>query len=289
MDAGVTKVTEYRTPRDFRWPNGAKVGLFFKVCLEGWADGHWPLVGPMGNPLRSGVPDTNAMSWADYGPRCGIYNLLTILERQKMTASVIINGCIAERYPEAVRAVAGAGHEIVGHSYGMNVMSIYLSEEEERQNIARDTRLLTEVGGVRPTGWISPRGTPGAHTNRILAESGYVWHGDRLNDDLPSLIDYGDHKIVGLASSMEVNDVPLHVRYGNPARVLVDVFQDTLAAYLDRDEPGAFDITVHCHVFGRPPGAWTYKKMIEIARATEGVWIGTKAECAAHFRSVIGR
>ena len=283
------KPKEVRTPKDFRWPNGERVGLFFKVCLEGWSDGAWPGVGPMGNPLKPGVPDTNAISWADYGPRCGIYNLLKILDRQKMTASIIINGVIAERYPEAVRAVASAGHEVCGHSYGMDVMSIYLSEGEERKNIARDTKLLEDVGGVRPTGWVSPRGTPGFHTNRILAEHGYLWHGDRLNDDLPTLIDYGDRQIVGLASSMEVNDVPLHVRYGNPPRVIIDVFHDTLAAYLDRDEPGAFDITVHCHVFGRPPGAWTYEKMIELAKGTKGVWIGTKGECAKHFRSAIGK
>jgi peptidoglycan/xylan/chitin deacetylase (PgdA/CDA1 family) len=281
--------SEYRAPKDFRWPNGARVGICFQIALEAWSDGKWPGVGPMANPLKAGVPDINALSWADYGPRCGVYNLLRILDRHRVTASAVVNGVIAERYPEALRAVTAAGHEIVGHSWGMDVMSIYLSEEEERANIARNSNILKEVGGSRPTGWISPRGTGGLYTNRLLAEAGYVWHGDRLNDDLPTFIDYGDYHIVGITSSTEVNDAPLHVRHGNLPRVLIDAFQDALEAYLNHDDPAVFNVTVHCHVFGRPPGAWAFQKVIELAKDNKNVWIGTKLEAVQHFKSVLGR
>ena len=64
--------TETRLPADFRWPGGKRLAVFFRCAFEGWSDGHWPGVGPMGNPLKPGVPDLNAIGFAEYGHRRGI-------------------------------------------------------------------------------------------------------------------------------------------------------------------------------------------------------------------------
>jgi hypothetical protein len=53
--------TETPLPADFRWPGGKRLAVFFRCAFEGWSDGHWPGVGPMGNPLKPGVPDLNAI------------------------------------------------------------------------------------------------------------------------------------------------------------------------------------------------------------------------------------
>ena len=280
---------EIPAPDDFRWPGGKRVGVIFRVALEGWSDGKWPGAGPMGNPLKPGTTDLNAIYWAEYGPRRGIYRLLKILERRQVRATVLVNGVITERYPEAVRRVAEAGHEIVAHSYAMDVIPAYLTEEEEKENIRRTTESIRQVCGITPTGWISPRATPSVNTARLLAEAGYEWHGDYLNDDLPYQIKFGDRVIIAAPGSMEVNDMPMYVRYGNPPRALVEVFEDTLAA-LVKDDMGAgkIDVTAHAHVFGRPSGAWAFERIIEIAKSQPDVWIGTRWELATQLRATTG-
>lgn len=67
------------------------------------------------------------------------------------------------------------------------------------------------------------------------------------------------------------------------SRALVEQFDDLLAASLERETgPLFFDVTIHAHVYGRPAGAWTFDTMMQKAKATRGVWIGTRREAAKH-------
>src|SRR3569832_1530168 len=61
------------------WPTGRPIALSVSVMLEGWTDDAAPGIGPMGNPLRAGVYDTQAKSWAEYGAKTGAWRLLDVL------------------------------------------------------------------------------------------------------------------------------------------------------------------------------------------------------------------
>src|ERR1700751_159818 len=124
------------------WPNGKRIAVVFNVCLEAWSDGKAPGISPMGNPLPAGVLDTMAISWAAYGVEVGTDRLMGGLARPGGKASVMVNPIIAERSPATVRAVADRGHEVLSHSYAMDVIPGLLSDEEERRNIARCSKLL---------------------------------------------------------------------------------------------------------------------------------------------------
>ena len=90
--------------------SGGKPGEAAPVAKsEGKADGKAPGISPMGNPLPAGALDTMAISWAAYGTKRGIYRILDALAAHKAKASVMTNAIVAERAPEAVRAVADAG------------------------------------------------------------------------------------------------------------------------------------------------------------------------------------
>src|SRR6202023_1352382 len=132
-----------------------------------------------------GVLDTMAISWAAYGVTRVIYRVLEGFARHRAKASVLTNAIIAERAPQAVKAVAEAGHEVVSHSYAMDVVPALLSLEDEKQNITRCTSLLAQASGTPIRGWLSPRGTSRAETPALLAEAGYTWYGDVFDDDLP--------------------------------------------------------------------------------------------------------
>ena len=61
------------------WPAGRPLAISLSVMLEGWAVGSAPGIGPMGNPLKPGVADLQALSWAEHAARrsarggCSIY------------------------------------------------------------------------------------------------------------------------------------------------------------------------------------------------------------------------
>jgi peptidoglycan/xylan/chitin deacetylase (PgdA/CDA1 family) len=271
----------HRLGSDFRWPGGRHVAVVFNIAFEGWSDGKAPGVGPMGNPLPAGAFDTNALSWGHYGAVRGIGRLLRALDRTGIRASVMVSGVFAERTPSIVRTIATAGHEIVAHGYAQEIVPATLSAEEDRANIERTTELLSHAGGVRPRGWISPRGTPGVDTARTLLEYGYLWQGDVFDDDRPYLQLFDSGQIVGIPLTMEINDLPHAMRFGRSPRQFVEMFDDLLnGALQSEDEAIVIDVTAHAHCYGRPAGAWAYETIARNVGARDDVWIATRDEIA---------
>lgn len=266
------------------WPNNKRVAVIFNVCLEAWSDGKAPGISPMGNPLPAipGVIDTMAISWAAYGPKRGIYRLLELFARYNAKASVMVNAVIAERHPEAVKAVADGGHEVLSHSYAMDVIPVMLSEIENRKNIKRCTDLLERASGTKVKGWLSPRGTSSPETPRLLAEAGYQWYGDVFDEDLPYVQSFDGRKIVAIPLSTDVNDMP-SMKYGSGPRMMLESFNECVQIALEQTQgPAVIDVTTHAHIFGRPRGAYYFGKIIEKAVAIDDVWIATRSEVASH-------
>jgi peptidoglycan/xylan/chitin deacetylase (PgdA/CDA1 family) len=265
---------------DWRWPGGKPVAVIFNVCLEAWSDGKAPGISPMGNPLPAGALDTMAISWAAYGQKCGIYRLLDVFTAHKAKASVMTSAIIAERAPEVVKAVADAGHEVLSHSYTMDVIPALLSPEDNRKNVERCTSLLQRASGKPVRGWLSPRGTSGHDLPRLLVEAGYTWYGDVFDDDLPYVQNFRGRRIVAIPLSTDVNDMPF-MKYGNAPKTMLDSFEETLAvARASRQSPALIDVTVHAHIFGRPRGAHYFERIVAQASASPDVWIATRLEIA---------
>ena len=139
-----------RLDRTFRWPGGRHLAVVLNVAYEGWSDGKAPGIGPMGNPLPAGAFDTNALSWGSYGATRGIERLLRVLDRAKRSASVMVSGLFGERTPATVRAIVQAGHELVTHCYGQDVIPAQLAPEAVRADIERTTAALEAASGERP-------------------------------------------------------------------------------------------------------------------------------------------
>ena len=94
-----------RAGPDFRFPNGARIGIIFNLAYEAWSPGKAPPIGPMGNVLQPGFFDTNAHSWASYGAVRGIERLLRICAANKIKTSAMVSGVLAERFPDSVRQI----------------------------------------------------------------------------------------------------------------------------------------------------------------------------------------
>src|SRR5215467_8621900 len=260
-----------RLGADFRWPGARRVAVVFNVAFEAWSDGKAPGLSPMGNPLAAKVFDTNALSWGNYGPVRGMARLLRAL---------------AERAPATVKQIAAAGHDIVAHGYAQDVIPGALGVQAVEADIARTTETLAAVVGARPTGWISPRGTPSRDSARLLVAAGYQWQGDAFDDDRPYVQEFDQGRIVAIPLTMEINDLPHAMRHGRSPRQFVEEFDAMLGHVLAaEDEAIMIDVTAHAHCYGRPSGAWAFEAVARKVMWRDDVWVGTRAEIASHVLS----
>lgn len=272
-------------PASTGWPAQCPLAVSVNVMLEGWAEGSAPGIGPMGNPLKPGVADLQALSWAEYGPKVGAWRLLDLLDREQVRAVFYTSGVVAERYPDLAAAIGARGHVVAAHGWSQGTLPAYLTEQAERDDIARCADVLTRTAGRHPAGWLSPRCTPSAHTSRLLAAAGFTWHADMFDADAPYRIETPDGALIGMPFTMEVNDMPLYVRYGNEP----DAFTRTLARIVEGwDRLGnpraCLDITVHAHVFGRPYGAIALLDSLALVRQSPHCWLTDHARLAACAR-----
>jgi peptidoglycan/xylan/chitin deacetylase (PgdA/CDA1 family) len=266
------------------WPAGRPLAVSLSVMLEGWAEGSAPGIGPMGNPLKPGVPDLQALSWAEYGPKEGAPRLLDLLEREGVRAVFYTSGVVAERYPGLAAAIAARGHVVAAHGWSQGTLPPYLTPEAEAADIARCVEALSRAAGAHPQGWLSPRCTPSMETSHLLARAGFRWHADMFDADLPYRIETREGALVGMPFTMEVNDMPLYVRYGNEP----EAFTRTLARIVEGwDRLGSpfacLDITVHAHIFGRPYGAIAMLDSIALVRRHAHCWLTDHARLAGLY------
>lgn len=106
-----------------------------------------------------------------------VERVLELLDAAGVKGTFFTLGWVAEHYPEVVRRIADAGHEVASHGmYHERVRD--QSAETFRRDIERAKRLLEDVSGqpvrgYRAPSWSIDQSTPWAH--RIMAESGYEY------------------------------------------------------------------------------------------------------------------
>jgi peptidoglycan/xylan/chitin deacetylase (PgdA/CDA1 family) len=267
------------------WPEGRSLAVSVNVMLEQWSDDVAPGLGPMGNPLRAGVLDTQARSWAAYGPNAGAWRILDVLAANGTKALFYVSGILAERHAPLIKAIHGAGHALACHGWAQEILPIYQSREDETRDLDRTAAAILAAAGVKPRGFLSPRCTPSASTQEILAERGYLWHADIFDADLPYRLNTPAGALVAVPFTMEINDLPMAVRYGNAW----DAFPSALQFVLDgaaelAAKPACIDVTVHAHLFGRPGGALALSQALKLARRHDRhVFLTTHADLAAAF------
>jgi polysaccharide deacetylase family protein (PEP-CTERM system associated) len=87
--------------------------------------------------------------------------ILAMLEASGARATFFTLGWIAERYPQLVRAIVAAGHELASHGYA-HLRASEQGEAEFFDDVARAKRLLEDIGGERVRGYRAPSFSIGA-------------------------------------------------------------------------------------------------------------------------------
>lgn len=103
--------------------------------------------------------------------------LLELLDRARIRATMFVLGKVAEKFPEIVREIQSAGHELASHGYG-HLEVFKQTREEFREDIRKAKDLLEQVSGIRVIGYRAPdfsivSGTLWAL--EVLAEEGFAY------------------------------------------------------------------------------------------------------------------
>jgi peptidoglycan/xylan/chitin deacetylase (PgdA/CDA1 family) len=122
------------------------------------------------------------LSRGEYGARVGLPRVLALLERHRVPATFFVPAHTAASFPDAVRAIAAAGHEIAAHGF-VHESPVSLGRAEEVDLLTRSEETLAEVTGARPAGYRSPAWDLSPHTMEILEERGYLYDSSLMADD----------------------------------------------------------------------------------------------------------
>lgn len=103
--------------------------------------------------------------------------LLQMFDDAQIKATFFTLGWVAERYPQLMRRIADAGHELANH--GSNHDRVFtFTPEQFAADIDRARKTIEDASGALVTGYRAPsfsidQRTPWAH--KVLAEQGYAY------------------------------------------------------------------------------------------------------------------
>jgi len=133
-------------------------------------------------------------------------------------------------------------------------------------------------------GWTSPGSVGSKNTLDFLRAEGFIWNGDDASDDLPFLRDTAHGPMVVMPrTNIPQNDLIMWVGPKNPPSVFFEGFRDTFDQLYQEGVAGApkwIEMTLHCHMAGRPTLVPTIRRCLAYARGHDGVWFARKRDIA---------
>ena len=109
--------------RTFLWPQGYTSAAMISVNLD--AEFYGRIFYP-GIDVSEG--DIQRLGWT--GMEYGLPHLLDCFREHGVKGTFFIPGRVAELYPDAVRAIADAGHELGCHGYEHEILAHFTPEEQ---------------------------------------------------------------------------------------------------------------------------------------------------------------
>lgn len=109
--------------------------------------------------------------------------LIDILEKYAVKTTFFVVGDWAEKYPDSVRALAEAGHEVMNHSSHHAHFSL-LSNEQIAADLAESNERIAAITGVSPTLFRCPYGEYDDHVIQAVSNAGMTavqWNVDSLD------------------------------------------------------------------------------------------------------------
>ena len=277
-------MTEYTGPRPrIRLPNDARICVSVTVAFEAFLfHGHYGHAS-----TKPGKVSHFSLSYAEYGPKVGVWRIFDSLDRLGLKATFDVGGLAAERHPKVLKAMRDGGHEAAGHGWANDVHATDDDPEGELKSI-RDTAAAIEAGyGKKPVGWVSPGSVGSARTMQYMVDEQFLWNGDDASDDLPFVRKFRGKPLVILPRvNFPTNDLIIWQKPQNPPGAYYEGFKETFEFLYEegaRSGPKWVDLLLHCDLGGRPTLMPVFERAIAYAKQFENVWFARRrdlAQCA---------
>ena len=256
----------------FFWPENMRIAVNLTFDFQGGEDVR---------PDKDGKIDHEEYTQCEYGPNTAIWRILRILAEENVTATFNTCGGIAERYPEAVRAIVDQGHEIAGHGYHHEVARD-LTRDEEDAVMQKSKAMILRRTERTINGWRSC--TQSENSISLLMKHGFLWNSNDFSRDLPFLWEEDGRHLVELPRQPFGDGRTYQHRNndsGNPADTLI-VWKSMFDCFLRESAYGGTYVPFqfHPYISGRPGRAETLQRIIQHMKTAGGVWIAPASEIA---------
>ncbi|WP_181330703.1 polysaccharide deacetylase family protein [Helicobacter pylori] len=244
----------------------------------------------------------------------GIPRLLKLFKKYHLPATWFAPGHSIETFPEQMKMIVGAGHEVGAHGYS-HENPIAMSAKQEEDVLLKSVELIKDLTGKAPIGYVAPWWEFSNITNELLLKHGFKYdHSLMHNDFTPYFVRVGDSwskidysleakdwmkplirgvetDLVEIPANWYLDDLPpmMFIKkspnsfgFVSPhdiGQMWIDQFD---WVYREMDY-AVFSMTIHPDVSGRPQVLLMHEKIIEHINKHEGVRWVTFNEIADDF------
>ena len=246
----------------------------------------------------------------------GAPRLLKLFAEQQLRTTWFIPGHSIETFPEQMKAVVEAGHEVGIHGYS-HENPIAMTPAQEEAVLDRSIELVTQLAGKRPTGYVAPWWEFSNVTNELLLKKGIKYDHSLMHNDFHpyyvrvgdswTKIDYSKHPdawmkplqrgqetdLVEIPANWYLDDLPpmMFIKkspnshgFVNP-RHLEEMWRDQFDWVYRENEYAVFTMTIHPDVSGRPQVLLMLERLIQYISSHDGVRFVTFDEIADDFKA----
>lgn len=266
-----------QAPVRYEWPGALSAGAVVSVDFDGPSPYLWASRG-------SAAPLLGELEQRRFGPRQGVWRILSMLDRLQLPATFYVPGAVVEAHTGAVRSIISAGHEVGLHGY-MHERLDELTPGQAATALDRSVQALARTGASEPFGYRSPSWEMTPQAWEQLREAGIRYDSSLMGYDHP----YWLEGLVEVPVQWQLDDA-IYYRYVNgstrapvPASVVMDDWSREIAA--SARFGGLAMMTIHPWMSGRAGRLVALEEMLHCATAERTIWWATAAAVADHHRT----
>ncbi len=235
----------------------------------------------------------------------GAPRLLDLFKKYNLTTTWFIPGHSIETFPEQMKMVVDAGHEVGAHGYS-HENPIAMTPKQEEDVLLKSISLIEDLTGKKPTGYVAPWWEFSNVTNELLYKHGIKYDHSLMHNDFSpyfvrvgdewTKIDYGktaaewmkplkrgtETTLVEIPANWYLDDLPpmMYIKgspnshgFVNP-RDIEQLWKDQFDWMYENMDRAIFPMTIHPDVSGRPQVLKMHERLIEYFNSHEGVkWV----------------
>ncbi|MGH7715434.1 MAG: polysaccharide deacetylase family protein [Vulcanimicrobiaceae bacterium] len=262
-----------------------------------------------------GDDSTFDISRGVFAGEVGVPRLVELFRRSGLRTTWFVPGHSIETFPDQIKMVVDAGHEIGAHGYS-HENPVAMTPQQEEDVLLRSIDLIERMSGKRPRGYVAPWWETSPVTAELLLKNGFRYdHSQGHHDFQPyyartaeswTKVDYSKpaqewmkplHRgravdLVEIVASWYLDDLPpmMFIKASPNSHGFVSphdveqLWRDQFDWVYREYDYACFPMTIHPDVSGRPQVLLMLERMIAYINQHDGVRWATMEEIADDYR-----